>query len=128
MQRTTSGTAGNGLYATIKYMRDAAGIGLGTTIKYQRRKKSGAADNSLGAKIKYLRRTTSAAANSGLSNTITPPCSVAEFKVNSEHHTEGTSLGPFVCGARAFLLCSFIHIKFLVISRMTERHEPSFAL
>jgi hypothetical protein len=33
MQLTTSGTAGNGLYTTIKYMRGAAGIGLGTTIK-----------------------------------------------------------------------------------------------
>jgi hypothetical protein len=27
MQRTTSGAAGNGLYTTIKYIRDAAGIG-----------------------------------------------------------------------------------------------------
>jgi hypothetical protein len=35
MQRTTtSGAAGNGLYTTIKYMRDAGGIGLGMTIKY----------------------------------------------------------------------------------------------
>jgi hypothetical protein len=33
MQRTTSGTAVNGLYTTIKYMRGAAVIGLGTTIK-----------------------------------------------------------------------------------------------
>ena len=34
MQRTTSGTAGSGLYTTIKYMRGAAGIDLGTTINY----------------------------------------------------------------------------------------------
>jgi hypothetical protein len=34
MQRTTSGAAGKGLWATIKYMRGAAGIGLGTTIKH----------------------------------------------------------------------------------------------
>jgi hypothetical protein len=33
MQRSTSGTAGNGLHTTVKYMRCAAGIGLGTTIK-----------------------------------------------------------------------------------------------
>jgi hypothetical protein len=33
MQRTASGAAGNGLYATIKFMRGAAGIGLGTTFK-----------------------------------------------------------------------------------------------
>jgi hypothetical protein len=30
MQRTTSGAAGNCMYATIKYMRGAAGIGLGS--------------------------------------------------------------------------------------------------
>jgi hypothetical protein len=34
MQRTTGGSAGNGQYTTIKYMRGAAGIGLGTTITY----------------------------------------------------------------------------------------------
>jgi hypothetical protein len=32
MQHTTNGSANNGLYTTIKYMRGAAGIGLGTTI------------------------------------------------------------------------------------------------
>ena len=53
MQRTTSGTAGNGLYTTIMYMRGAASIGLGTMLK-------------------YLRRTTSAAANNGLSTTLRP--------------------------------------------------------
>jgi hypothetical protein len=53
MQRTTSGSAGNGLYTTIKYMRGATGFGLGVTIK-------------------NLRRTTSAV-NNGLSGTITPP-------------------------------------------------------
>jgi hypothetical protein len=31
MQQTTSGTAGNGLHITIKYLRGAVGIGLGTT-------------------------------------------------------------------------------------------------
>jgi hypothetical protein len=87
MQRTTSGAAGNGLYTTIKYMRDAAGIGLGTTIKHLRRTTSGAAGNGLGATMKYLRRTTSAAANNGLSTTIVPPCSAAAFEVNSEPHT-----------------------------------------
>jgi hypothetical protein len=86
MQRTTSGAAGNGLYTTIKYMRGAAGIGLGTTINYLRRTTSGAAGNGLRAMMKYLRRTTSAAANNGLSTTITPPCSVAAFGVNSEPH------------------------------------------
>jgi hypothetical protein len=50
IQQTTSGTAGNGLHTTIKYMHGAAGVGLGTTIK-------------------YLRRTTSAAANNGQSDT-----------------------------------------------------------
>ena len=52
MQRTTSGSAGNGLYTTAKSMRGAVGIGLSTTIK-------------------YLRRTASAAAN-GLCTKITP--------------------------------------------------------
>jgi hypothetical protein len=33
-ERTASGTAGNGLYTTIKYMRCAAINGLSTTIKY----------------------------------------------------------------------------------------------
>jgi hypothetical protein len=87
MQRTTSGAAGNGLYTSIKYMRGASGIGMGTTIKNLRRTKSGAAGNGLGATMKYLRRTTSAAANNGLSTSITPPCSVASFEVNSEPHT-----------------------------------------
>jgi hypothetical protein len=48
MQRTTSDSAGNGLYTTIKYMRGAAGIDLGTTIKHLRRTTSGAAGNGLG--------------------------------------------------------------------------------
>ena len=87
MQRTTSGTAGNGLYITIKYMRGAAGIDLGTTIKHLRRTTSGAAGNGLGTMMKYLRRTTSAAANNDLRTTITPPCSAAAFEVNSEPHT-----------------------------------------
>jgi hypothetical protein len=86
MQRTTSGAAGNGLYTTIKYMRDAACIGLGTTIRYLRCKTSGAAGNGLGTMIKYLRRTTSAAANNGLSITTNLLCSVAEFVVNSKPH------------------------------------------
>ena len=96
---------GNGLYTTIKYIRGASGIGIGSTIKHLRRAMSGAAGNSLGATIKYLRRTTSAAANNGLSTTITPPCSVAAFIVNLALH-RGTSLGPFVCEARACSLCS----------------------
>jgi hypothetical protein len=57
MQRTTSGTASNGLYTTIKCMLGAAGIGLGTTIKLLRRTTSGTAGNGLGATMKYLRRT-----------------------------------------------------------------------
>jgi hypothetical protein len=56
MQRTTSGSAGNGLYISIKYMRGAAGIGLGTTIKYLRRTTSGAAGNGLDVKSPSLRR------------------------------------------------------------------------
>jgi hypothetical protein len=87
MQRTTSGAASNCLYTTIKYMRGAAGIGLGTTIKYLQRTTSGAAGSSLGAMIRYLRRTTSAAAGNRLSTTITSPCSVAAFEVNSEPQT-----------------------------------------
>jgi hypothetical protein len=86
MQRTTSGAAGNGLHTTIKYMRGASGIGMGTTIKHLRRTTSGAAGNGLGATMKYL-RPTSAAANNCMSITITPFCSEASFKVNSESHT-----------------------------------------
>jgi hypothetical protein len=84
MQRTTSGAAGNGLYATFQYMRGAAGIGLGTTIK-------------------YLRRTSSAAASNGLSTTTNPPFIVAAFVVNSKPHTRARSsvrlcVGPeFAC-------------------------------
>jgi hypothetical protein len=94
MQRATSGAAGNGLYTSIKYTRGAAGIGLGTTIKYLRRVTSGAASNGQGTMMKYLRRTTSAAANNDLSTTISPPCSVASFDVNSEPHTGAR---PSVC-------------------------------
>jgi hypothetical protein len=48
LRRSTSGTAGNGLSITAKYMRGAAGIDLGTTIKYLRRSKSAAVNNGLG--------------------------------------------------------------------------------
>jgi hypothetical protein len=68
-------------------MRGAAGIGLGTTIKHLLRKASGAAGSGPGTVIEYLRRTTSAAANNGLSTTVTPPCIVAAFVVNSETYT-----------------------------------------
>jgi hypothetical protein len=107
MQRTTSGAADNGLYTTIKYMRSAADIGLGTTIKHLRRTTSGAAENGLGATMKYLRRTTSAEASNVLSTTIISSCSAASFEESSEPHTGERLLGPFVCGARASLLCSF---------------------
>ena len=107
MQRTTSGAAGNGLHTTIKYMRGASGIGMGTTIIYLRCTTSGAAGNGLGATMKYLRRTTSAAANNGMSTTTIPPCRVASFEVNLRAPHRGTSLGPFVCGARACSLCSY---------------------
>jgi hypothetical protein len=104
MQRTTSGAAGNGMYTTIKYMRGAEGIGLGTAIKHLRRTTSGAAGNGLGETIKYLQRTTSAAANNGLSTTTTPLVVQRRSKLRAPNR--GTSLGPFVCGARACLLCS----------------------
>jgi hypothetical protein len=129
MQRTTSGAAGNGLHTTIKYMRGAAGIGLGTTTKHLRRTTSGAAGNGLGttinyqvpvthserpagnglgATMKYLRQATSSAANNGLSTTAIPPCSAAPFVVSSDRAPHrGTSLGPFVCGARACSLCLY---------------------
>jgi hypothetical protein len=54
MQRTTSGSAGNGLYTTIKNMLGAAGIGLGTMMKYLRRTTSAAANSSLSTTAKYL--------------------------------------------------------------------------
>jgi hypothetical protein len=54
MQRTASGVAGNGLYATMKDMRGAAGIGLDTTTKYMRRTMSAAANNGLSTTFKYL--------------------------------------------------------------------------
>jgi hypothetical protein len=63
---TTSGSAGNGLGTTIKYLRGAAGSGLGTTIKYLRHTASGAAGNGLGTTVKYLR----GAAGNGLGTTI----------------------------------------------------------
>jgi hypothetical protein len=108
MQRTTSGAAGNGLYTTIKFMHGAGGIGLGTTIKHLRRTTSGTAENGLGATMKYLRRTTSAAANNVLSTTIISPCSAASFEEELRAPHRGTSLGPFVCVARACSLCSYI--------------------
>jgi hypothetical protein len=118
MQSTTSGAAGNGLYTTIKYMRGAAGICLGTTIKHLRRTTSGIAENGLSAAIKYLRRTTSAAANNGLSTTITSPCSATSFEEKFRAPHRGTSLGPLVCGARAFSLC-------LLISALPEGKSAS---
>jgi hypothetical protein len=39
MLQTTSGTAGNGLFTTTKYMRGAAGIGLGNAEILCRRRK-----------------------------------------------------------------------------------------
>jgi hypothetical protein len=101
MQRTTSGTAGNGLYATIKFMRGAAGIGLDTTIKHLRRTTSGAAGNGLGATIKYLRRTASAAASNGLSNTIISPFSAAQSPTPGH-------VPRSVCGWGPSLLAVFI--------------------
>jgi hypothetical protein len=111
MQRTMSGAAGNGLYITIKYMRGASGIGMGTTIKRLRRTTSGAAGNGLGATMKYMKRTTSAAANNGMSTTIIPLCSAASFEDKHRAPHRGTSLGPFVCGARACSLCSYMMLK-----------------
>jgi hypothetical protein len=49
LRRTTSGAAGNGLGATINYLRGAAGNGLGTTIKYLV-----AAGSGLSTTAKYL--------------------------------------------------------------------------
>ena len=83
------------------------GIDMGTTIIHLRCTTSCAAGNGLGATMKYLRHTTSAAANNGLSTTTIPPCSTAaslEEELRAPHR--GTSLGPFVCGARACSLCS----------------------
>jgi hypothetical protein len=98
----------NGLYNTAKYMHGAAGIGLGTTVKYLRRKPSGAAGNGLCTPIKYLRRTTSVAANNGLSATITLPCSVAAFVVNSESHT-GARPSIFLCVGPELARCVHLH-------------------
>jgi hypothetical protein len=103
MQRTTSGAASNGLYTTMKCMRGTAGIGLGTTIKHLRRTTSGTAENGKGATMKYLRRTTSAAANNGLSPLVVKRLLTFEEELRATHR--GTSLGPFVCGARACSLC-----------------------
>jgi hypothetical protein len=96
------------MYTTMKYMRGASGIGMGTTIKHLRCTTSGAAVNGLGATMKYLRRTTSAAASNGMSTTIIPPCSEASFEEKLRAPHRGTSIGPFVCGARACSLCSFV--------------------
>jgi hypothetical protein len=43
LRQSTSGTAGNGLRTTAKYLRGAAGIGLGTAAEYLRRTTSAAA-------------------------------------------------------------------------------------
>jgi hypothetical protein len=61
-RRTTSGAAGNGLCATIKYLRGFARIGLGTTAKYLQRTTSGAVDNVMGPTIDNPQRTTRAVA------------------------------------------------------------------
>jgi hypothetical protein len=108
MQRTTSGAAGNGLYTTIYCMHGAAGIGLGTMIKHLRRTTSGTAGNGLGATMKYPQRTTNATAINGMSTTIIPPCSAASFEEELRALHWGTSLGPFVCGARACSMCSLL--------------------
>jgi hypothetical protein len=54
---------------------------------------------------------TSAAANNGLSTTIIPPCSAAHFEEELRAPHRGTSLGPFVCGARASSLCKSLMNK-----------------
>jgi hypothetical protein len=54
MQRTESGAAGNGMNATIKYLRCAAGIGLGTTIMYLRRATGVAMGSGMYTTIKHL--------------------------------------------------------------------------
>jgi pyruvate/2-oxoacid:ferredoxin oxidoreductase alpha subunit len=54
MQRTTSGTAGNGLYTKIEHMHGAAGICLGTMIMDLRRTTGAAANKNLGTTIKYI--------------------------------------------------------------------------
>jgi hypothetical protein len=92
---------------------------LGTMTKHLRRTTSGAAENGLGATMKYLRRTTSAATNNGLSTTIIPPRSAASFEVNSEPRAShwGASLGPFLCGARACSLCSYLYVGIYRIFR-----------
>jgi hypothetical protein len=54
MQQTASGTAGNGLCTSIKYMRVAASIGLGATIKYLRRTTSAPENSGPGTTAKYL--------------------------------------------------------------------------
>jgi hypothetical protein len=116
MQRTTSGTAGNGMYTTIKYMRGASGIGMGTTIKHLRRTTSttsDAAGNGLGATMKYLRRTTSAAANNGLSTTAIPPCTAASFEVNSEPHT-GARPSVRLCVGPEHARCVHLSIKGII--------------
>jgi hypothetical protein len=51
---SASGATGNGLCATIKYLRGNAGIGLGTTMKYLRHKTSATANNGLGTTIKFI--------------------------------------------------------------------------
>jgi hypothetical protein len=99
-------------------MRDAAGIGLGTTIKYLRCTASGAAGNGLGTMVKYLRRTASAAAYNCLGTTITPPCSVAAFVVNSELHTGARPSArlcvrpELACGVHEYQIGASAHSNF----------------
>jgi hypothetical protein len=114
LRRSTSGAAGNGFWTTTKYLRGAASIGLGTTANYLRRTASAAAGNGLGTTIKYLVNRNAGAGNNWAKAHYTAAgyefclifllCSDFCIKLRAPHR--GTSLGPFVCGARAFLLCS----------------------
>jgi hypothetical protein len=43
-------------------------------------------------------------------NSDFPPCSIAAFVVNSEPHTRTRPFGPFICGALAGSLCSYLEV------------------
>jgi hypothetical protein len=77
---TTSGAAGNGLGATIKYLRGAAGIGLDITSECLRCATSAAANNCLGTTIRYLaNQNTGAGHNWAKANVY---ISVARIQIN----------------------------------------------
>jgi hypothetical protein len=124
VRRTASGTAGNGLGNTAKYLRrtrnGAAGNGHGTTAKYMRQ--TTAAGSSLATTIKYLR----GAAGIGL-NTTTKYCAeclCVDFELPPCVHKQNPHQHTFPFASAAQINISTSKNKTKQASRMSVPSSP----